>query len=96
QGRNARPANGTDRPATFEGYAATVDWPGAAFWRQLVAEYPDAVVLLSKRESARLVEQRQPHHLRGVQRRCVATTPHDGVVRDAAGPPRGLRHRPHR
>lgn len=41
-----------DWPATFEGYAATVDWPGAAFWRQLVAEYPDAVVLLSKRESA--------------------------------------------
>jgi hypothetical protein len=41
-----------DWPATFDGYAATVDWPGAAFWRQLVAEYPDAVVLLSKRESA--------------------------------------------
>ncbi|MGZ4785865.1 MAG: sulfotransferase family protein [Acidimicrobiales bacterium] len=41
-----------DWPATFDGYAATVDWPGAAFWRELVAEYPDAVVLLSKRESA--------------------------------------------
>ena len=34
-----------DWPATFDGYAATVDWPGAAFWRQLVDEYPDAVVL---------------------------------------------------
>ena len=41
-----------DWPATFDGYAATVDWPGAAFWRQLVVEYPDAIVLLSKRESA--------------------------------------------
>jgi hypothetical protein len=41
-----------DWPTTFDGYAATVDWPGAAFWRQLVVEYPDAVVLLSRRESA--------------------------------------------
>jgi hypothetical protein len=48
----AAAAGDPDWPATFDGYAATVDWPGAAFWRQLVAEYPDAVVLLSKRESA--------------------------------------------
>jgi hypothetical protein len=41
-----------DWPTTFDGFAATVDWPGAAFWRQLVVEYPDALVLLSKRESA--------------------------------------------
>jgi len=48
----AAAAGEPDWPAIFDGYAATVDWPGAAFWRQLVAEYPDAVVLLSKRESA--------------------------------------------
>ncbi len=36
----------------FENYEATVDWPSAAFWRQLVAEYPSAIVLLSKRENA--------------------------------------------
>lgn len=36
----------------FEGYEATVDWPGAGFWRELVAEYPDAIVLLSRRDSA--------------------------------------------
>lgn len=41
-----------DWPSIFEGYAATVDWPGAAFWRQLVTAYPDAMILLSKRESA--------------------------------------------
>lgn len=41
-----------DWPTIFHGYAATVDWPGAAFWRQLIDEYPDAVVLLSRRASA--------------------------------------------
>src|SRR6478736_7536238 len=41
-----------DWTAIYGGYAATVDWPGAAFWRELVAANPDAVVLLSRRESA--------------------------------------------
>jgi hypothetical protein len=31
---------------------ATVDWPACAFWRELHAANPDAVVLLSTRESA--------------------------------------------
>lgn len=34
------------------GYAATVDWPGAAVWRELTAAYPDALVLLSTRRDA--------------------------------------------
>ena len=33
-------------------YIATVDWPAAAFWRELADENPDAVVLLSSRSSA--------------------------------------------
>jgi hypothetical protein len=38
---------------TFLGeYRATVDWPAAAFWRDLAAANPDAVVLLSTRASA--------------------------------------------
>jgi Sulfotransferase domain len=38
---------------TFLGeYDAVVDWPACAFWRQLAAANPDAVVLLSMRESA--------------------------------------------
>lgn len=41
-----------DWPATYDGYAATVDWPGVAFWRELVAANPGALVLLSRRESA--------------------------------------------
>ncbi|MFI9842903.1 sulfotransferase family protein [Nonomuraea sp. NPDC051941] len=34
------------------GYAAGVDWPISWFWRELSAEFPDALVLLSRRESA--------------------------------------------
>jgi Sulfotransferase domain len=33
------------------GFVATVDWPGAAVWRELLAAYPDAVVVLSVRDS---------------------------------------------
>jgi hypothetical protein len=36
----------------FDGYSAAVDWPASMFWRQLSEVYPDAVVLLSVRESA--------------------------------------------
>jgi Sulfotransferase domain len=35
----------------FDGYAATVDWPGCAFWREIAAANPDAPVLLSIRDS---------------------------------------------
>jgi len=34
------------------GYAAIVDWPGAAVWRQLAAASPGAPVLLSTRSDA--------------------------------------------
>jgi hypothetical protein len=35
----------------FAGYLSTVDWPGAAFWRELLAAYPDAMVLLTVRDT---------------------------------------------
>lgn len=36
--------------AIYKDYTATVDYPGAAFWRQLVKEYPEALVLHSVRD----------------------------------------------
>jgi hypothetical protein len=36
----------------FEGYQSTMDWPGAAFWRELVATWPDAKVILTERDPA--------------------------------------------
>lgn len=32
-------------------YGAIVDWPGAACWRQLAEAHPDALILLSERET---------------------------------------------
>jgi Sulfotransferase domain len=36
----------------FDGFQATVDWPGAFFYRELMDVYPDAKVLLSVRDGA--------------------------------------------
>ena len=39
-------------PSVFDGYVATVDWPAASFWKELADANPDALVLLSTRDSA--------------------------------------------
>ena len=36
----------------MDGYRAAVDWPASAWWAELAAENPDAIILLSTRESA--------------------------------------------
>jgi len=36
----------------FDGYVAAVDWPEAAFWRDISSAYPDSAILLSSRDSA--------------------------------------------
>jgi hypothetical protein len=41
-----------DWDTVFEGYAATVDWPGGGVWQSIWAAYPDAKILLSTRRSA--------------------------------------------
>jgi Sulfotransferase domain len=41
-----------DWDEVFEGYAACVDWPAAAFWPEISAAYVDAIVVLSTRSSA--------------------------------------------
>ena len=40
----------------YGGYEATTDWPGAFFWRELAAAYPEAKVLLSTRDPQRWYE----------------------------------------
>jgi hypothetical protein len=41
-----------DWPALLAGYAAAVDWPACALWRELTAEYREARVILTLRDSA--------------------------------------------
>jgi hypothetical protein len=39
-----------DWDALFDGFAATVDWPSARFWRELVERYPQAKVIHTERD----------------------------------------------
>jgi len=39
-----------DWPRIFDGYNATVDWPSATFYAELADYYPDAKVILTKRD----------------------------------------------
>lgn len=41
-----------DWEPVFEGFVATVDWPGCTFWREFASANPKAKVLLSHRDSA--------------------------------------------
>src|SRR5688572_28896365 len=41
-----------DWDSVFEGYVAAVDWPASAFWQELSKVYPDALIILSRRDSA--------------------------------------------
>ncbi len=43
-------SGGGDFESVFAGYQATVDWPGAFYYRELIEFYPDAKVLLSVRQ----------------------------------------------
>jgi hypothetical protein len=40
----------------FAGYQATMDWPAAAYWRELAAYYPRAKIILSVRDPERWYE----------------------------------------
>lgn len=40
-----------DWEAIFDGFAATVDWPSATFYRQLADYYPQAKVILTERDA---------------------------------------------
>ena len=39
-----------DWEAIFDGYRSQVDYPGAKFWRELIAYYPDAKVIHTERD----------------------------------------------
>ena len=46
---NAAAAGNPDWEAIYDGFNAAVDWPTAAFWRELTDVYPDAKYILSSR-----------------------------------------------
>jgi hypothetical protein len=40
-----------DFDAIYAGYNSAVDWPSAAFWKELADHYPDAKIILSSRSA---------------------------------------------
>ena len=48
---NAAHAGRPDFAAIYRGYKAAVDWPTAAFWREIAEAYPRARVILSTRSA---------------------------------------------
>jgi hypothetical protein len=50
--RRAADGEPVDWPNFPEGYVASVDWPGGSFWREMADANPDAVILLSTRDSS--------------------------------------------
>ncbi len=56
-----------DWGAVFEGYQASVDWPGSAVWRELLAAYPDAKIIHSERDEAAWLKSFDATIRKGVQ-----------------------------
>ena len=48
--RSAAAGQTVDWEALFKGYQATVDWPSCNFWRQQLQVFPDAKVILTRRD----------------------------------------------
>lgn len=68
-----------DWHALFQGFTAAVDWPVVGFWQEIAAAYPDAIVLLSTRESTQAWWQSVDQTIFAIGRRGV---PEDGPMRD--------------
>jgi hypothetical protein len=50
--RRAAEGDAVDWSTFPDGYVASVDWPGGAFWREMAGANPDALILLSTRSSS--------------------------------------------
>lgn len=62
----------------LDGYVAAVDWPASHFWRELSSAYPDALVLLSVRDSAEVWLQSAEATILPVASMALAPDWHDG------------------
>ncbi len=75
-------AGAPDWPATFDGYGAAVDFPTAAFWRELAAFYPDAKIILSLRDPEKWWESTQETILSPLAAQSMPNMPFGPVVKN--------------
>jgi hypothetical protein len=62
----------------FDGYVAAVDWPTSMFWRELSEAYPDALVVLSVRDTAEVWRDSLDETILPVARRALAPDWNEG------------------
>ncbi|MGH0035638.1 MAG: sulfotransferase family protein [Myxococcota bacterium] len=64
-----------DWEALFAGYGSAVDWPACAFWEPLRERWPEALVLLSRRDSERWYQSVHDTIYTSLQRPLPPTVP---------------------
>lgn len=73
-----------DWEEVYGAYRATVDWPGCHFYAELAERYPDAKVILSKRDPERWYESMRETILKSMAMTgldSVGAIPHDHPMR---------------
>lgn len=80
-----------DWDAAFEGFAATVDYPGCTFWRELAEHYPSAKVLLTVRDPDAWFESARSTIFSDMSRQRIGNSPLEGFFRKAVWGPFGDR-----
>src|SRR5512147_1979393 len=79
-----RAADGApDWEAVFAWFAATVDYPGCTYWRELAAFYPDAKVLLTVRDADDWFDSTQATIFSPSMRARIAGSPMEGFFQKA-------------
>jgi hypothetical protein len=69
----------------FAGYQAALDWPASVFWRELRAHYPEARVILTRRDPDEWYESMASTVFRAAQEPTPSTLRlFDGIVDDKA------------
>ena len=64
-----------DWDAGLAGYNSSVDWPSAHFYKQMAAHWPDAKVILSRRDPQRWYESMDETILKAMRDRTLAGGP---------------------
>ena len=64
-----------DWDTVFAGYSSSVDWPSAHFYKQLAAHWPDARIILSRRDPERWYESMTDTILKSMQQYRVPGRP---------------------
>jgi hypothetical protein len=72
-----------DWEAVFAGFAATVDYPGCTYWRELAAAYPQAKIVLTVRDPEDWFESTQSTIFSPAMRGRMVGSPMEGFFRNS-------------